>query len=475
MSLDSVKSSCHSGTMDFIGRQRELELLRRFYDGKEGAFVPVYGRRRVGKTTLLRRFCAGRPAIFFVGKEVPDALQRREFLTRAAQVLEEPLLAEIEPPDWRRLLALVRERWRGDRRLVVVLDEFQWTAAASPGLPSAIQELWDSAWQSDRGVMLVICGSYVGFMEREVPGRRSPLYGRRTAQVHLKPFSFREARQFHPAYSVVDAARTYFICGGVPAYLRAFRADRSVEQNIGDTLLDEFAPLHREADFLLREELREVQNYQAILGLLCAGSRPQREISAHTAVPASSVPYYLSQLEGLGYVARRYPLTQGKPVARHVRYELSDPLLRFWYRFVFPALSYLAAAGPGLTLRDCVLPGLPAYFGRCFEALCREALPLLYMEERVTAAFEVGQYWSPEVQIDVVGLRQDNMTDLGECKWGTPKPAALARELRAKAERYPNPRNATVVLRAFTREPVGRGERGIRWHSLGELYDEEKL
>jgi uncharacterized protein len=457
--------------MDFIGRSRELTLLNRQYASDSGVFIPVYGRRRVGKTTLLRRFCTDIPTIYHVGKEVPDLLQRKEFLIQAARVLDEPLLAEIAPPDWKALLTMIGERWKGEQRLIIVMDEFQWIAASSPTLPSTLQEQWDSQWESDQRIMLVLCGSYVGFMEREVLGAKSPLFGRRTAQIQLKPFGFREARDFHPPYSLTDAARAYFICGGVPAYLRAFRPDRSIEQNICESLLDDFAPLFREADFLLREELREVQNYHAILVALAEGSLPHGEIGARTSVPSGSISYYLSQLESLGYISKRYPLSGRRPAARAMRQELADPLLRFWFRFIFPNLSYLSASGAERTFERRVEPRLPAYFGGCFEALCREALPLLYEAEGVTASFEVGQYWSKEVQIDVVGHREDNFTDLGECKWGSLKPAAVARELEAKVGKYPNKRNATIGLRVFSKDAVKVEQAGARWHSLEELYN----
>ncbi|MBW2731820.1 MAG: ATP-binding protein [Deltaproteobacteria bacterium] len=455
----------------FHGRTRELALLNEQYSSNSGSFIPVYGRRRVGKTTLLRQFCSQRPTIFFVGKQAPQLLQRQEFLAQAALVLDEPLLAKIPPPDWKTLLLEVRKRWRKSERLVIVLDEFQWTAAASPELPSVLQDLWDAGWQADGKIMLILCGSYVGFMEREVLGSKSPLFGRRTAQIQLRPFGFREAQAFHEGISLVDATRAYFICGGVPAYHQAFRSELSIEQNIRRSILEEFAPLFREADFLLREELREVQNYHALLQALAKGSLPANVLAERTSIAAGSISYYLSQLEGLGYVQKRYPLTGRQAPARNVRYRLADSLLSFWFRFVFPNLSYLSAMGPDETFRNRVEPHLPAYFGHCFEDLCREALPLLYRSEGVTAAFEVGEYWSKQVQIDVVGHRADNVTDLGECKWGPISSAAVTKELQSKVDKYPNARNATIGHRIFARHPnTANLPRGVKWHCLEDLY-----
>ncbi len=460
--------------LDFVGRERELARLERLLAAPGSGLVPLYGRRRVGKSELVRRFLRGHRGLYYLGKQAPAGLQVREFLAVAADAVGEPLLAQIAVDGWKQALQAAVERWRGPDKLVLVLDEFQWIVAASPELPSVLQELWDRDWQHDGRVLLILCGSFVGFMEREVLGEKSPLFGRRTAQIHLRPFDHLEARRFHPGYSLVDAARTYFVCGGIPLYLRAFDPGRSVEDNIRDGFLDEFSPLFSEPDFLLREELREVRNYYAILMALAAGSARAGEIAGGTGIPERSLPYYLDQLVKLRYVRRRHPLTGRRPAARDVRFELHDPLLRFWFRFVYPNTSTVAHLGPSRAFEARVRGGLPAYFGRCFEGLCREALPRLYRREGVAASFEVGEYWDRDVQIDVVGLRDDGWADLGECRWGRVRsPAALARELAERRARYPNPGNATIGLRAFTREPFTRPpDAGVRWHDLAALYEE---
>jgi AAA+ ATPase superfamily predicted ATPase len=310
-------------------------------------------------------------------------------------------------------------------------------------------------------------------MEREVLGKKSPLFGRRTAQILLRPFGYREAALFHPAASLADRARIYFLCGGIPLYLRYFSSTRSVESNIARVLLTEFAPLHREPDFLLREELREVESYYAILLAMAAGAPTSREVARRTEIGERSLHYYLKQLLDLGYVARRYPLTGSAPVARHVRYEIDDPLLRFWFRYVYPNGSFLLQMGPARAIADRIRPDLEAYFGLCFERLCREALPALYARETVSTGFEIGQYWDKTTQIDVVGLRDDGWTDLGECKWGAVRSRkSVEDELEAKVVRYPNARNASIGRRIFTRKrPAGAPSSGpVRWHSLEDLY-----
>jgi AAA+ ATPase superfamily predicted ATPase len=460
----------------FVGRTAELATLAEAYASSESAFVPVYGRRRVGKSELILRFLQERPGVYFLGKQAPAALQRREFQDEAAAALGEPLLATASFDGWKSALMAVTERWQRRDKLVLVFDEFQWTAWASPELPSVLQELWDRRWRASGTILLILCGSYVGFMEREVLGRRSPLFGRRTAQIQLRPFGYREAALFHPSYSAVDRARAYFLCGGVPWYLGRFDARRSIEGNVLAGVLAEHAPLRHEPEFLLREELREVESYFAVLLAVAEGRTTPREISAATGIGERSLHYYLQQLVELGYVRRRYPLSEQPVAARHVRFALDDPLLRFWFRFVFPNTSYLAQMGPERTLKDRIRPGLDAYLGSCFENLCREALPHLYAREQVAAAFEVGEYWDKRCQLDVVGLRQDGWTDLGECRWGPVRSARQVRDdLDGKVGLYPNRRNATIGRRIFTRDPAPRqrarpGDPEVRWHDLADLY-----
>jgi AAA+ ATPase superfamily predicted ATPase len=454
----------------FVGRARELAVLEAAYASPRGAFVPIYGRRRIGKSELLRHFLGSHRGLYHVGKVAPAGLQRRELLEEAARVLGEPLLAELPADDWRSVLVRIEERWKGPGKLVLALDEFQWTVEASPELPSLLQELWDTRWKSSGKVMLCLCGSFIGFMEREVLGEKSPLFGRRTAQIHLKPFGYGEAAAFHPSWSLVHRAQAYFVCGGVPQYLLAFEPHRSFEANVQATILSEFAPLAREPEFLLREELRDVGSYQAVLFAMARGRRLVKDIAKDAGVPERSLHYYLEQLVSLGFVSRRLPLTGEKVPARNVAFVLEDPLLRFWFRFVFPHGSFVQRHGPRQAWSVLVKPGLEAYFGGCFERLCREALPLVLEQEGVETTVETGEWWGPTAQIDVVGLRGDGWVELGECKWGAVKSRpALEAELRAKIDAFPGPRNATLVERYFVRD-LPAGKKVPRWHSLAELY-----
>ena len=458
----------------FIGRTDELRLLARAFDSPRSEFIPVYGRRRVGKSELILQFMADKPGVYHLGQQSSAVLQVREFLAEAALALDMPLLAELRTDSWRQALLTVVEQWRAahsNTKLILALDEFQWLAASSPELLSALQQCWDRHWRSAGNVMLLLCGSYLGFMEREVLGKSSPLFGRRTAQIHLQPFNYLDAARFHPRWSDVDRAKAHSLVGGLPQYLLCLDDGLSINQNIQLRLLNEFAPLFYEPTFLLREELREIAPYHAVLFAIASGEGTVPAIASASGLAERNLHYYLQQLVNLGYLRRRHPLDRKRPNPKQVRFGVEDPLLQFWFRFVFPNMSLIRSGGAKMAFAERIRPHLDAWFGRGFERLCREALPLIYASEGVGAGFEIGEYWSATTQIDVVGRRDDNWTDLGECKWGAVRsPRMLEAELERKAKEFPNHRGATLGRRYFVRrKPTAKaGESG--WHSLSDLY-----
>jgi len=460
--------------MEFLGREAELAALEAAYASAQSAFFPIYGRRRVGKTELILRFMRGRPGLYFLGKQAPAAEQIREFLENAALAFGEPLLAELQVDNWKKALTQALARRPRDRKCVLVIDEFQWAAAAAPGLTSVLQELWDLDWSRAGNIFLILCGSYLGFMEREVLGRKSPLFGRRTGQILLEPFGYEEAARFHPGLRPVDLARTWFFCGGIPFYLKLFNARQSLAVNLQTNFLSPFGPLHREAEFLLREELREVERYQAVLMSLATGSLRAVDIARKSGIPSANLQYYLKHLLELGYLKRRLPLSSRSAGAHAVRYAVADPVLRFWFRFIFPHASRIVSLGPAAAYDQLISPELEAYCGQCFEGLCRQALPRLYRREPVHGAFEIGEYWDSRVQIDVVGLRDDGRIDLGECRWGPVGSwSGLVQELGRRIAAYPNPENRTVQGWLFTRQRGSRRDPRTRYVCLEDLYPAE--
>lgn len=459
--------------MNFFGREIELQILEEAYQSPKSQFFPVYGRRRVGKTEMVVHFMDQHPSLYFMGKETSEESQIREFLAAAAVELKKPFIARMGVDGWKDALELVIEHRPAGKKFILALDEFQWIVATTPALPSIIQQLWDQQWKKSGDIFLILCGSYLGFMEREVLGSKSPLYGRRTGQILLQPFTYREAARFHKGLSPTDLAATYFLCGGIPYYLELLERTDSIATSIRRHFLSPHALLAREPDFLLREELREVEKYYTLLMAIANGAPTAKKIAATSGLPDRSLYYYLQQLTDLGYIARHYPVTTRKPANRSVRFRIEDPVLRFWFRFVFPNQSLIRKDGPVKAYDRLIKPQLESYFGQCFERLCQEALPFLHTREKVEGNIAVGSFWNKDTQIDLVGVRDDHRIDLGECKWGSTRSyTALSTELEGKISRYTNPDNRTVQPRIFVKKKPPRAviPEGYLIHDLTDIY-----
>lgn len=456
----------------FVGRQAELAALERNHGARRSALVPVYGRRRVGKTELLLHFLAGKPSVYFSATQKLKGPQIADLMRAAGDALRNPSLADAAPSSWETALRLIVGAAPRGKKLVLVLDEFQWLCESSPELPSVLQRLWDLEWQRSNDVTLVLCGSFIGFMEREVLGARSPLHGRRTADLRIEPFGFREAAAFHPSWSREEQARVHFICGGIPAYLQRFDPQRSVVQSLATEFFAVDAFFQREPDFLLREELAEVKQAASVLEAIALGRRSQKDIASAVGLSPSALAPHLRNLVGLGYLERVSPLSPRRAPRTAVVYRVADPLLRFWFRFVDPHASTLRQLAPERAFEQLVAPQWEAFCGEGFERLSREALPLLYAAEGVTGRLQVGEYWDRSIQLDVVGLRSDGWIDLGECKWsGKPAVAAAATELERRVARFPAG-DQTIRTRLFLRHAPASTRAGVVVHDLDELYGE---
>jgi AAA+ ATPase superfamily predicted ATPase len=454
---------------EFVGRRSELAALERHHAARRSSLVPVYGRRRVGKTELLLRFIADKPAVYFSATQKLRGSQLADFMRAASAGFAAPALSEATPQGWEAALRLVVAAAPKGKKLVLVLDEFQWLCESSPDLPSVLQRLWDLEWQRENHVMVILCGSFIGFMEREVLGARSPLHGRRTADLRIEPFGFREAADFHPRWSREEQARAYFVCGGIPAYLLRFDPGHSVLHNIGSEFFELDGFFQREPDFLLREELSDVRQAASVIEAIALGRRSQGDIARAVGLSTAALAPHLKQLVALGYLERIAPLSPRSPPRTAVVYRIADSLLRFWFRFVDPYQSTLRLLTPQRAVEQLVAPQWEAFCGDGFERLCREALPLLYLEEGVIGRYEVGEYWDRHVQLDVVGLRADGWVDVGECKWsGRPAPAAAVSELQRRAAGYPAG-GRTVRRHLFLRRTVA-ARHEVELHDLAELY-----
>ena len=415
----------------FINRVTELELLEKcFASGKAELFV-LYGRRRVGKTELLRRFCEGKRAIFFVSDLGSEVSLRTAFSSVVNAVLYGPDQMRAIYASWDDLfLALGRAAQTG--RLVVVLDEFPYLVSAHPPLASILQRIWDQNLINSQ-IMLILCGSYIGMMEETVLGYQAPLYGRRTGQYLLEPLQFQDARSFFSKYALEDQVRTYAVYGGTPAYLNTLKSDASLEQNIQDGILTRGSFLYDEVRFILQQELREPRNYFAILQAVAAGKTRLNEIKQATGIEGATA--YLDTLQNLRLVERRVPVTETQPhKSRRGIYRLQDHFLRFWFRYVHPNRSQLERGGAQIILNDPVLPQLDLFTGLAFEDICHQFLWSAGLSKQLPfAPLNIGSWWNANEEIDLVVLGETEAL-LVECKWaGKPVGGDVLANLESRA------------------------------------------
>nr|BAL52713.1 ATPase [uncultured prokaryote] len=400
----------------FVNRHSELEGLESRWRSGQAELVIVYGRRRVGKTELLLRFAQEKRALYFLAAQATETEHLRQFSHQLRTTLADPLLEQLTLTNWESALAYLAQQAQHER-LLVVLDEFPYLCEAQPTLPSLLQRFWDLQGQRTQ-LFLVLCGSHVSFMERELLAQRAPLYGRRTAQLQLQPLSFRDASLFFTSYTPRQRLAAYGVLGGMPAYLQRFDPRRSLRENLVREVLNPQGFLFEEPHFVLRMELRDPKTYMALLGAIAAGCTRLNEIAQRTGLAVQTASKYLDVLRGLGLVAREVSLWERAPQrSKKGRYRIADPFLQFWFRFVAPYLSLIAAGSGELVYERFIAPQLDAYLGTIFEEVCREYMRRYGAELGEPPAQRVGAHWGADFDIDVVIEHIDGSWSFGECKW----------------------------------------------------------
>jgi len=403
---------------NFVDRDQELRFLKERHATDTAECIVLYGRRRVGKTSLLLEFMKGRPGIYFLASEEGDARNIREFAHHAAQFLHDPAFEQPQYADWNSLFsAFIHHTGFANRqpgkKVVIAIDEFPYLIARNPAIPSIYQKCWDENL-SGVPVMLILSGSSVSTMETEVLGTASPLYGRRTGQWQVQPLPYPCIRQF-VSYSPEECAMTWFMLGGIPAYLRQFDPKKPFWENVQASILSRGAYLATEGDLLLTYEFREPANYRVIFRALASGCTTLGDICNETGLDKGMVSKYLSVLTRLHIVHDEIPVT-ASPKFRKRHYLIADPYLSFYFRYIIPNRIDLEADRTGEVL-ERIQGTFPGYAGGMFEQLTAHLIrtKLLLPDLHFTT---LGRWWYQEQEIDFVGLDETSDRILFcECKW----------------------------------------------------------
>ena len=405
----------------FFGRENELNTLNRLYNSNKFEFAVIYGRRRVGKTALINEFTKDKDTIFFTGVET-NQKQNLENFSRCIMEYNIGVPVDTSFPSFQAALEYVFELAK-TKRIVLVIDEYPYVARASKSLASTLQLLIDKN-KDDSKLLLILCGSSMSYMEDHVLAYKAPLYGRRTAQLKIRPFDFFEVCNYFTKLSSIDKALAYGIVGGTPQYLMQLDENLSIEENIKNTHLNPASSIFEEPNNLLKQEVREPAIYNAVITAIATGSSKMNEISNKIDEETSVCAIYIKNLITLGIVKKESPY--GEKSSRKTIYSIEDNMLRFWYRFV-PENTSLISRGATDLAYSRIAPEISSYMGSVFEDICKQYLWKLLLERRCEVDFsDLGRWWGTnpktktQEEIDIMGTDKDAAL-FGECKWTNEK------------------------------------------------------
>ena len=418
----------------FYGRTEELNKLNEMYNSNKFEFAVMYGRRRVGKTTLIREFIKDKKAIFFAASESTSADNLLSLSRCIGGSNDAPVYRDYESA----LSSLFK--MADNERLVFVIDEYPYLAESHRGISSLLQIAIDHN-KDDSKIMLILCGSSMSFMENQVLGYKSPLYGRRTAQFKILPFTFFESLPFFEGFTDINKAVLYGVTGGVPEYLSKINPGKDVRGNIIDLFLSPSGHFFEEPSNLIKQELREPSTYNVIIESIASGASRLNEIATKSGLESNKCAKYLSSLMSLGLVSKEHPY--GEKTSKKSIYRLEDNMFRFWYRFVFTNTSAVTVGMGAAVYDNEVVPQLNAYMGLIFEDICKQWL--FEQAKRNALPFFVssfGRWWGTnsktrsQEEIDIMATKNDEAL-FAECKWSNSDiDADVYYDLRRKSELF---------------------------------------
>ena len=421
----------------FIGREAELQFLEDRYQSSGGQLIVLYGRRRVGKTETLKQFCKNKPHVFYACRECTDKVQLKLF---SEKMLKEDIPAKqyiSEYSNWEQAFRSILDLPFGKEKKLLIIDEFPYMCKGNGSIPSILQNLWDEVLK-DSNVMLILCGSAMSFIEKELLAEKNPLYGRATGIYKMKEMGFYDVIKFFPNYSDKDKVLVYSVLGGVPHYLRQFNPQLSLSENIKKNILTKGCVLYSEVDFLLKQELRETPIYNSLIEAVALGNTRLNDISQKSLLNnTAKTSMYLKNLIELGLVEREFSVHAGTKERANTNrgtYKLTDNFFRFWYAFALPNYSDLEAGDIEGVYRYAIEPVFNEFASYPFEEICREYVQKLQQKNKLPFRYsEMGRWMGKttirdtdsesqvrvaETEIDLVAVSKGWKEYLiGECKF----------------------------------------------------------
>jgi hypothetical protein len=429
------------GTMamgKFVDRFTEMETLEKEYNRAGASFVVVYGRRRVGKTALINKFCDGKErAIRFLATEEQENANLMSFKEKIAEELSNPLLSAATVTRWEPVFDVIAENCPDDGgKLILVIDEFQYLGKANSAFPSILMNIWDEKLK-DKNFMLILCGSLIHMMTAQVLSYASPLYGRNTAQMKMKQIPFKYYSEFYPNLTEDERILRYAVTGGVPKYIELFEEKGDIFSAIRTNILSGNSFLYAEPEFLLQKEVSEIGSYFSLLKTIAAGNHKLSKIATAMGVAQTGLSKYLSTLAELDIIERQVPITEENPAkSKKGLYFIKDNFIKFWFQFVYPYKDLLEAEQTDFVMQKIKANFIDNHAAYVYEDICREKI-WQYNEEAFSFT-KVGRWWGEkDVEIDIVAYDAlGNDIIFGECKYSVnPKGMDVLRSLMSKKDK----------------------------------------
>ena len=427
--------------MPFINRDQELKMLNEKWQSDIAQFFIIYGKRRVGKTELIKQFIKDKPAIYFLADKRTTADQLLELGQIVGSYFKDEILIKNGFTDWIEVFSYLKTKTT-DKPLVLAIDEYPYLTENDKSTSSLFQKGWDEYLKNTK-IFLILSGSSIAMMESETLNQSAPLFGRRTGQILVDPLNFFQSQKFFPEKNFSEFLNIYAITGGMPAYLKQFEGGGEISDEIKKKIFNKTAFLHNEVEFTLKEELREPKNYLAILRAIAMGKRKLGEIVNEVGLDKATTNKYLSVLINLRLVEREVPITEDKPdKSRRGLYKISDNFFVFWFQYIFPYKSYLEMDNydyvlekmfSGLKYNDNASSSFKIIAAQVYERVAAELL--IAWQDKIFAFERVGRYWDNNQEIDVVGVSSSEKKIIfGECKWSEKSVGVdIYEELKKKA------------------------------------------
>lgn len=418
--------------MEFVNRKPELTSLEKIYRTLGFQFLPVYGRRRIGKTRLIQEFIKDKAAIYFLADSVSEPEQLKSLGKLVGEYFEDPILEEGGFKNWPQFFSYLKAK--SGKRLILVIDEFPYLVNSNRAISSIFQKGIDETLKSSN-LFLILMGSSIGMMEREVLYYKAPLYGRRTGSLELKEMPFPALKEFFPDKKFEELVQYYGVFGTVPAYLEKIQPRKDISQNIFELILDKGTFLYNEVEYILREELREPRNYFVILKAIAQGKRKLSEIINETGFEKSLVSKYIDTLKGLRFLEKEVPVTEKYPDKSKMGiYRIHDLFFSFWFKYVFPHKSRIEIGRPDYVLA-LIRESFHQHLSSVYERVCRDLCQELMARGNLQYT-SIGRWWTKQGEIDLVALDEETGTIyFGECKWSRKKVGDdIFRDLKRKAD-----------------------------------------